>query len=61
MQKINEPDNFETDNSKYLKQIIYVIIFIAIIIFKAVAKKKLETIPMKKLKTLMMVNKFNLK
>ena len=39
MQKIDEPDNFETDNSKYLKWIIYAIIFIAIIIFKEVAKE----------------------
>jgi len=42
MQKIDEPDNFETDNSKYLKWIIYAIIFIAIIIFKAAAKKEIR-------------------
>ncbi|HHT9079515.1 TPA: hypothetical protein ACT5CJ_002299 [Flavobacterium psychrophilum] len=42
MQKIDEPDNFETDNSKYLKWIIYAIIFIAIIIFKATAKKEIR-------------------
>ena len=42
MQKIDEPDNFETDNSKYLKWIIYTIIFIAIIIFKAAAKKEIR-------------------
>jgi hypothetical protein len=36
MQKINEADNFETDNSKYLKWIIY------IIIFKAAAKKEIR-------------------
>lgn len=42
MQKIDEPDNLETDNSKYLKWIIYAIIFIAIIIFKAAAKKEIR-------------------
>ena len=42
MQKIDEPDNFETNNSKYLKWIIYAIIFIAIIIFKAAAKKEIR-------------------
>jgi hypothetical protein len=42
MQKIDEPDNFEPDNSKYLKWIVYVIIFIAIIIFKTVAKKEIR-------------------
>ena len=42
MQKINEPDNFEPNNSKYLKWIIYGIIFIAIIIFKAAAKKEIR-------------------
>jgi hypothetical protein len=42
MQKINEADNFETDNSKYLKWIIYIIIFITIIIFKAAAKKEIR-------------------
>jgi hypothetical protein len=42
MQKIDEPDNFETDNSKYLKWIIYAIIFIAIIIFKTAAKKEIR-------------------
>ena len=42
MQKIDEPDNFETDNSKYLKWVIYAIIFIAIIIFKTAAKKEIR-------------------
>ena len=42
MQKIEDPENFETDNSKYLKWIIYIIIFLAIIIFKAVAKKEIR-------------------
>lgn len=41
MQKIDEPDNFETDNSKYLKWIIYAIIFTAIIIFKTAAKNEI--------------------
>lgn len=42
MQKFDEPDNFETDNKKYLKWIIYAIIFIAIIIFKTAAKKEIR-------------------
>lgn len=42
MQKIDEPDNFETENSKYLKWIIYALIFIVIIIFKATAKKEIR-------------------
>ncbi len=42
MQKIDEPDNFETDNSKYIKWINYAIIFIAIIIFKTAAKKEIR-------------------
>jgi hypothetical protein len=40
MQKIDTPDDFETDNSKYLKWIVYGIIFMAIVIFKVVIKKE---------------------
>lgn len=42
MQKIDEPDNFENDNSKYLKWIFYAILFIGIILFKAAAKKEIR-------------------
>jgi hypothetical protein len=42
MQKIDEPDNFEPDNSKYIKWIIYIIIFIAFVIFKTAAKKEIR-------------------
>jgi len=42
MQKIDEPDNFENDNSKYLKWILYAILFIGIILFKAAAKKEIR-------------------
>jgi hypothetical protein len=42
MQKIDEPDNFENDNSKYLKWILYAILFIGIILFKVAAKKEIR-------------------
>ena len=64
MQKIEEPENFETaDNSKYLKSIIkwiiYGIIIIAIIIFKEAAKNKLEIIQLKKLNKHININESN--
>ena len=42
MEKNNESDNSELGNSNYLKWIVYAIIFIAIIIFKAGAKKEIR-------------------
>lgn len=42
MQKIDEPENFETNNSKYFKWIIYILIFIAIMVFKTMAKKEIR-------------------
>jgi hypothetical protein len=42
MQKFDEPEVFETNNSKYVKWIIYIIIFLGIVIFKIAAKKEIR-------------------
>lgn len=42
MQKIDEPESFETDKAKYKKWLFFIIIFIIIMIFKAAAKKEIR-------------------
>lgn len=42
MQKIDEPKEFETNNSQFPKWIIYIIIIIAVTIFKIAAKKEIR-------------------